>query len=50
MRDLGDPGAARPLVERAVAITETAYAPDHPYIGALRATLATIMRDLGEVE
>ena len=30
LRDLGDPAAARPLAERALAITEATYGPDHP--------------------
>ena len=28
--DLGEPATARPLLERALHIRETAYGPDHP--------------------
>jgi len=38
---------ARPLAERAVAITETALGPDHPAVGTLLNDLALIVRDLG---
>jgi tetratricopeptide (TPR) repeat protein len=39
---------ARPLAERALAITETAHGPDHPDVGARLNNLALILRDLGE--
>ncbi len=28
--ELGEPGTARPLLERALRINETTYGPDHP--------------------
>ncbi|MGW5153001.1 tetratricopeptide repeat protein, partial [Rhodococcus koreensis] len=31
-KDLGDPGRARPLLERALTITEAARGPDHPAV------------------
>ena len=37
----------RPLVERALTLTETAYGPDHPTVGTLRANLAAIVHELG---
>ena len=40
--------AARPLAERALAITETAYGPDHPDVGTRLNNLAWILRDLGD--
>ena len=39
---------ARPLAERALAITEAAYGPGHPAVGAALNNLALIWRDLGE--
>jgi tetratricopeptide (TPR) repeat protein len=41
---------ARPLAERAVAITEAAHGPDHPDVGTLLNNLATIWQDLGQPE
>jgi hypothetical protein len=38
---------ARPLAERALAIDEATYGPDHPDVATLRANLAVIMRELG---
>ena len=49
MRDLGDFAAARPLAERALAIAETAYGPEHPIVGAALNTLAAILRELGDL-
>lgn len=37
LRDLGQPGPARPLAERAMTITETSYGPDHPTTHVVRA-------------
>jgi tetratricopeptide (TPR) repeat protein len=39
---------ARPLAERALAITEAAYGPDHPDVAIRLNNLALIWRDLGE--
>ena len=39
---------ARPLFERALAIDETAYGPDHPQVAIRLSTLALTLRDLGE--
>jgi len=33
LRDLGDRARARPLFERALAITESPYGPDHLVVG-----------------
>jgi Tetratricopeptide repeat len=41
---------ARPLAERAVAITEAAYGPDHSNVGIRLTNLAAIWRDLGQPE
>src|SRR5689334_7317936 len=38
---------ARPLAERALAITEAALGPDHPDVATRLNNLATIVRDLG---
>jgi tetratricopeptide (TPR) repeat protein len=39
---------ARPLAERALAIDEAAYGPDHPAVGTRLNNLALILQDLGE--
>jgi len=31
----GRPRQARPLLERALALDQTAYGPEHPYVGAI---------------
>ncbi|MFB9963838.1 tetratricopeptide repeat protein, partial [Sinosporangium siamense] len=41
---LGQPGEAVPLLERALAITETAYSPNHPDVATLRNTLSYVRR------
>jgi tetratricopeptide (TPR) repeat protein len=38
---------ARPLFERALAITEAAHGPDHPDVAARLNNLALVLRDLG---
>jgi len=45
---LGQPAEARPLLERALAITEATFGPDHPtFITGLH-NLALALRDLGQ--
>jgi tetratricopeptide (TPR) repeat protein len=44
------PNDARPLLERALAIYEAAYGPDHPDVGAALNNLAGALRDLGHPE
>jgi tetratricopeptide (TPR) repeat protein len=39
---------ARPLLERALAITEAAHGPDHPDVAACLNNLATALQDLGQ--
>jgi tetratricopeptide (TPR) repeat protein len=39
---------ARPLLERALAIDEAAYGPDHPDVTAALNNFALVLRDLGE--
>ena len=41
---------AQALLERALAITEAAYGPDHPTVAIRLNNLALILRDLGQVE
>jgi tetratricopeptide (TPR) repeat protein len=43
-------GEARPLAERALAIAEAAYGPDHPDVGIRLSNLAAIWKDLGQLE
>src|ERR1700677_2643905 len=40
---------ARPLAERALAITEAAYGPDHPAAATCLNNLALILKDLGQL-
>jgi hypothetical protein len=47
LQDLGLPQDARPLAERALAITEAAYGPDHPTVALLRENLAQILPTSG---
>src|SRR6266700_916187 len=41
------PDDARPLAERALAIAEAAYGPDHPDVAIRLSNLALILNDLG---
>jgi tetratricopeptide (TPR) repeat protein len=43
-------GEALPLAERALAITEAAYGPDHPNVGTGLNNLALIWQGLGQPE
>lgn len=44
---LGDSEAAIPEMERALAIREEVYGPDHSYVGYILHELADIHRDMG---
>ena len=44
----GRPRQARPLAERALALAETTYGPDHPDVGTAVNNLAWILRELGD--
>jgi Tetratricopeptide repeat len=44
--DLGQLEQARPLAERALAIDEAAYGPDHSTAATIRANLTLILRQL----
>jgi hypothetical protein len=46
--DLGDPAAARPLLERALTITEATYGPTHPDVATRLNNLAMVLQDLGD--
>jgi hypothetical protein len=48
LRDLGDPAAARPLAERALAIDEAALGPTHPDFAIRLSNLASVLQDLGD--
>ena len=50
LQDLGQPEATRPLQERALAIDEAAYGPDHPRVATDLNNLAQILQDLGQPE
>jgi hypothetical protein len=47
--DLGQQAEAGPLAERALAITEAAYGPDHPDVATRLNNLALILQDLGQL-
>jgi tetratricopeptide (TPR) repeat protein len=47
-RTHGQSATARPLVERALYIGETAYGPAHPHVATVLNNLAGVLRDLGE--
>jgi Tfp pilus assembly protein PilF len=44
----GEPGKARELLERALAIEEHAYGPDHPEVAITLHNLGIVWRQLGE--
>jgi tetratricopeptide (TPR) repeat protein len=48
LRDLGQPQQARPLLERALTITEAVHGPDHPDVAIRLNNLATVLQDLGQ--
>src|SRR5664280_532873 len=48
LRSRGEPAAARPLLDRALAITEAAHGPEHPAVATSLNNLAAVLRDLGE--
>jgi tetratricopeptide (TPR) repeat protein len=48
LRVLGQAAEARPLAERALAITETVHGPDHPDVATRLNNLALILQDLGQ--
>ena len=49
LRDRGDPAAAQPLFERAVAIGEASYGPDHPNLPSPCSNLGVALRDRGDL-
>jgi tetratricopeptide (TPR) repeat protein len=50
LRVHGRPIDARPLLERALAITEAAHDPDHPYVATALNNLALALHDQGNPE
>jgi len=49
LRGVGERAAARPLLERALAIHERALGPDHPEIAYSLSTLALVLQDQAEL-
>ncbi len=47
LRTQGQASAARPLLERALAITEAVYGPHHPEVATTPGLLAWVLRDRG---
>ena len=48
LQSRGEPAAARPLLDRALTITEAAYGPEHPAVATRLNNLALVLGDLGE--
>ncbi|MGV1006451.1 MAG: tetratricopeptide repeat protein, partial [Candidatus Nanopelagicales bacterium] len=48
--DLGHPGKARDLHQRALTIQEHAYGPDHPQVAATLTNLGNALFELGATE
>jgi Tfp pilus assembly protein PilF len=48
LQSRGEPAAARPLLDRALTITEAAHGPDHPAVATSLGNLALVLGDLGE--
>ena len=49
LQDLGDLAGARSRLERALAIDEAAYGPDHPDVGTGLNNLALVLQDQGDL-
>jgi hypothetical protein len=49
LKDQGDLGGARPLLERALAIWEKVLGPEHPNVAAGLNNLALLLRDQGDL-
>jgi tetratricopeptide (TPR) repeat protein len=47
--ELGELPAARATLERALAIEEAAYGPDHPEVAMTLGNLGNVQRELGEL-
>jgi hypothetical protein len=47
--DLCEPAAARPLMERALALANKAYPPDHPFLAVLRSQLSLVLHNLAQI-
>jgi hypothetical protein len=43
IKDLGDAAGARPLIERALAIDEKTYGPEHPFVATSLSNLGTVL-------
>ena len=50
LRVRGRPADSKPLLERALAVDEAAYGPDHPDVGPALNNLAATLLDLGQPE
>jgi tetratricopeptide (TPR) repeat protein len=46
---MGQPTAARPHLERALAAAENTYAPDHPILAHVRSQLAIVLHRLAQI-
>ena len=49
-QELGDLEAARSSQERALAIEEAAYGPEHPEVARTLGNLANVQRQLGDLQ
>ncbi|MCF1454766.1 tetratricopeptide repeat protein, partial [Agrobacterium vitis] len=48
LHNMGDYAAAKPLYERALAISEKVNGPDHPSTGASLKNLASLLHDMSD--
>jgi len=49
LRDLGDLAGARAAFERALAIDERVFGPDHPNVAIRVNNLGSVLRELGDL-
>ena len=49
LQDLGDLPGAKTQLERALAIDEAAYGPDHLNVAIRRNNLGSVLQDLGDL-
>ncbi len=49
LQDLGDLAGARAAYERALAIDEKSFGPDHPDVATVVNNLGSVLQDLGDL-
>ena len=48
LKDMGQPGEARPLLQRALVILEGTYGGEHPIVATSLTNLALVLKDLNQ--